>query len=280
MRRFWLILLFVYSLASALEIKVAQNAQDASSREVFWTDIITFVLDHSKVPYTLSVEHEMTQARIIHELKLNTGRVNLHVMGTSKELEEDLLPIRVPISRGLAGYRLFIIHKDKQQLFDSTTSIKALQALLGLQGIGWTDVEILQYSGLKQKQVDYQKIFYLLDMGRADYFSRSLHEVYAEVAQHKKQCKNLVVEQEVLLVYPFALFAFTNRENKELAKILEGAFEKAYKDGVFTSFFYSHPHIKEALEKAQIDNRVIVKIPNPLMTNETKAIPQRYWHYE
>lgn len=280
MRKCIILLLILSLTAGAIEIKLAQAAKVASSREVFWTDVLHFVLDHSKVPYTIDVTYQMAQSRIIRELETNSGRINLHVMGTSAELEKKLLPIRIPVTRGLVGYRVFIIHKDKQVLFDSTTTLDSLQKLLGLQGLGWSDIAILEHSGLRQKEMDYNRIFNVINIGRGDYFSRSLHETFEEVAFHEKQLPNLRVEKNILLVYPFALFAFTSHQNTELAKVLEKAFMKAYDDGVFVPFFYNHPHIKNALEKADIEKRVIINIPNPTLTDETAAIPQQYWHDE
>lgn len=272
------IILVIALSTPAIEIKLAQSHQKASSREHFWRDVIEFVLNHSEVPYTISVTHPMTQARIISELESNSGSINLHVMGTSAELEEKLLPIRIPITRGLAGYRIFIIHKDKQPLFDTINTLNDLQRLLGIQGLGWTDIDLLEHSGLRQKEMPYDNIFRVVDFGRGDYFSRSIHEAYEEVKERSAAYPNLAVEEKVLLVYPFALLAFTSKENSELAETLENCFIKAYSDGVFTDFFYNHPHIKSALKKAEIDKRTVITIPNPFLTKETAAIPAVYWH--
>lgn len=272
------VILIIALSVNALEIKLAQSSSKASSREIFWRDVIEFVLTHSEVPYSISVTYPMTQARVIAEIKSNSGRINLHVMGTSAKLESDLLPVRIPITRGLIGYRLFIIHKEKQTLYDSINSLENLQPLLGIQGLGWSDVELLEYSGLRQKEMPYDDIFRVIDFGRGDYFSRSIHEAYEEVKERKEEFPNLAVEKKVLLVYPFALFVFSNRENVELVKVIEECFIKAYDDGVFTDFFYNHPHIKDALHEAKINERTIINIPNPFITEETMAIPAKYWH--
>lgn len=123
------IILVIVLAVAAIDIKLSQASEKASSREIFWTDVLKFVLDHSNVPHTITVTYEMTQSRVIKELKENTGRINLHVMGTSAQLEEDLLPIRIPFARGLAGHRVFIIQKDYQPLFDTITTLKQLQQL-------------------------------------------------------------------------------------------------------------------------------------------------------
>lgn len=273
-----ILLLIIAVSVHALEIRLAQSAQHPSSREIFWRDIIEMVLNHSEIPYSISVKFPMTQSRIIEELESNRGYVNLHVMGTSADLEERLLPIHIPVTRGLAGYRIFIIHKDKQVLFDTVSTLEDLQTLLGIQGLGWSDIALLEHSRLRQKEMPYDDIFRVINFGRGDYFSRSIHEAYSEVKERAAQFPNLVVEDEILLVYPFALFAFTGRENSELAQTLENCFIKAYEDGVFTEFFYNHPHIKEALEKAQIEERRVITIPNPFLTKETAEIPEKYWH--
>ena len=65
------------------------------------------------------------------------------------EAERALNVVRIPINRGLIGYRVFIIQKDRQADFDRVRSLADLKALTGGQGLGWIDTEIMKAANLK-----------------------------------------------------------------------------------------------------------------------------------
>lgn len=266
------------ALATSIDVVVPVKSRVDATQEYPFA-LLKFVLDKSGVKYTITLTDVgvTTQARDVFRLKSNQG-INLGWFGTSPELERDLIPIRFPIWRGLLGYRVFIINKDKQDAFDHVNTLEDLQRFTGAQGIGWTDIQILEHSGLKQEASAYDLIFAKINTGRADYFSRGITEAFREVKARQKEFPNLVVERHVLLVYPFDGFFFTNKENPELARALEDGFRKSYADGSFKKFFYSHPAVKAVLDKANTNGRKRINIPNPLLTPETQAIPDVYWH--
>jgi hypothetical protein len=200
-------------------------------------------------------------------------------MGTSEYLEKELRPIRFPLHRELLGYRIFIIHKDQQKKSSHIKRLADLQKLQGAQGRSWSDNEILNKAGLNQTQTKHEHIFHMINAGdRVDYFSRGIVEAFSEVESHIEELPNLVIESEVLLVYPFSQFFFTNPSNKELAEALERGFEKAYQDGSFLEFFSNHPRIKSVFEKSNIKNRIRIYIENPLLSKKTANIPAQYFH--
>lgn len=280
----WIIVLLWFacpsvSSASVVEINLPITSQN-NQRDTFQVNMLKLVLEKAGVDYKITFAPVVySQARIIHELKTGSDKINLYWMGTSDELEKDLRPIRFPVYRGLLGYRAFIINKRHQVRFDAINGLEDLQKFIGIQGIGWTDTAILEHSGLRQLTSRYANIFEMINAGdRVDYFSRGISEGYVEVKSRQNKCPNLAVEKKVLLVYPFAMFFFTNSENTALAEILEKGFHKAYQDGSFHQFFYNHPHIKEMFEQTDIRNRNRMDIPNPFLTPKTMAIPRQYWH--
>lgn len=267
------------SIASTVEIKLPITSQN-NQRDTFQIGMLKLLLEKAGVDYKITLASEVySQARIIHELKTGSGRINLYWMGTSDELEKDLRPIRFPVYRGLLGYRVFIINKQDQSRFDTVKSLKDLQKFIGIQGIGWTDIAILENSGLRQLTSGYTNIFKMVNSGnRVDYFSRGISEGYVEVNSLQNKYPDLTVEKKVLLVYPFAMFFFTNSKNTALAEILEKGFDKAYQDGSFLRFFYNHPHIKEMFKQTDMRHRIRIDIPNPFLPPKTMAIPKQYWH--
>ena len=280
--KFIIVGLFIFTITNSLfavEIKLPITS-DHEKDEAYKIGLLKLALEKVKGNHKITTNANTihTQARITNELINGSKWINLHWMGTSSKLEKELLPIRVPIYRGLLGYRVFLIHKGSQAQFDHVKTLVDLQKYKGSQGFGWSDIEILEYSGLKQYPAKYENIFKMINAGRIDYFSRGVSEAFKEVASRKDELPNLFVEEKILLVYPFAMFFFTSRSNKELAEILEEGFRKASEDGSLNDYFYNHPEIKSAFKQANIDNRIRIEIPNPFLSPETLSIPNEYWH--
>jgi len=247
------------------------------ARDDYEIGLLKLILDKSSEPYTLKRSKRIyTQKRIIKSLK-NNEKMSIYWMGTSKKLEEELHPIRVPLAYGILGYRVFIIHKNHQKLFDNIKNISDLQKLKGAQGLGWSDIKILEHSGLKQYPNAYENIFKMIDRGnRIDYFSRGVNEAFAEVKARKDKLKNLSVEKNILLVYPFSKFFFINKTNKELEKIINKGIKKAFEDGSYLRYFRNNEQIKIMFKEAKVKNRIRIDIPNPLLTPETKKALKKY----
>ncbi|GLQ33608.1 hypothetical protein [Litoribrevibacter albus] len=271
------LLLGVSTLLSAHEVVIPRTSHFEARDSGYPIDLLIFVLNKANFKHQLRVTNGLySQARVVESLKRN--RLDVYWMGTSKEYEDILHAVPFPIYRGFLGYRIFIIHRDNQTRFNQVQTLNDLQHYIGVQGLGWSDIPILEYSGLKQLQSLYENLFKMINLGRGDYFSRSLQEVYGELKSRKPTLHSLAVEENLLLVYPLAMFFFTSHENVELSSAIERGFTLAYQDGSLLEFFYNHPDIKSAIEQSRLAERRRIDIPNPNLSERTLAIPKEYWH--
>lgn len=281
MRKIFFILFILFAYIKAEEIYTLKYPLTSNNKErdSYQLDLIKFILNKMNVKYKIeSTKQVFTQARIISELK-HGNLINIYWMGTSAQLEKEFQAIKFPIYRGLLGHRIFIINKEDQKLFNTIKTLDDLQKFKGAQGIGWSDIAILESSGLEQHAAKYENIFNMINRGgRVSYFSRGLNEAFDEVESRKSNLSNLKVEDNIVLIYPFSMFLFLNKENKKLYTVLKTGFEKAYKDGSFQKFFYSHPKIAESIKKSNLKNRIKIEIPNPFLTPDTLNIENTYWH--
>jgi ABC-type amino acid transport substrate-binding protein len=229
-----------------------------------------------RVPVLQATEQVMTQSRAARELEL--GRIDFIWAGTSAEYEQRFRPIPIPVLRGLDGYRICIIHQDRQAAFSAIASIEDLKSLVIGQGPGWSDVTILEAAGLNVVTAPYDSLFGLVERQRIDCFLRGIHEAPGEVIQRKLEHPDIVVESDVMLVYPFSSFFFVNKDNVALAEALETGLKKAYDEGAFMALFTSHPVTRTLLADLRIEKLRRFDIPNPLLTDTIRAIPDRYWH--
>jgi hypothetical protein len=214
---------------------------------------------------------EMSQTRAARELEL--GDVDFIWAGTSAEYEARFRPVRIPVMRGLDGYRICIISPGRQAAFSAVRSLDALKRLSIGQDPGWSDVKVLDAAGFKIVTAPAESLPGMTGRERFDCFLRGVHEAPAEVARYP----GLAVEQELMIVYPFTSFFFVNKGNERLAADLENGLKKAYADGSFMAYFRNHPAIKAIFAQARIAQRRRFDIPNPLLTEATRSIPAEYW---
>ncbi|MCP4989655.1 MAG: hypothetical protein GY928_27450 [Colwellia sp.] len=67
----------------------------------------------------------MFQGRTLVEVKYNRNFSVVWTM-TSKTRESELDPIRVPLLRGVGGYRIFLIKAGEQERFSEINNVKQL----------------------------------------------------------------------------------------------------------------------------------------------------------
>jgi hypothetical protein len=261
------------SSVSAETLKI--NISEADPNGPYMAAMIKLAFDHLGRKIELEpVKEDMTQTR----LQENTLNNKLDIMwaGTSKALEEQLEPIRIPMFKGLLGHRLLIIRKDDQAKFDKVNNIEDLRKIPLGQGTAWTDTKILEANGLKVvKTMKYQNLFYMVDGGRFDGFPRAVFEPFSEVDKHSEL--NLAVEKRLMLVYKSDFYLFVNKRNKQLALDLELGLNRAIADGSFEKVFLSAPSVQEAITKGNLKNRIIIPLDNPFNSEETPIDRAELW---
>ena len=222
----------------------------------------------------VELDSVVNQARL--RAMLGENALDVAWVGTTPEMEEQFLPIRVPLYKGLLGHRIFIIRKGDQYRFSAVKTFQDLRQLKAGQGRFWGDTQIMESARIPVvKPVKYENLFYMLDGGRFDYFPRAVHEPWAEYQARPELA--LEIEKELMLIYPMPLYFFTNKSNPELANVIEIGLIQAVEDGTFDKMFYQNPGIKSAIEKADIKSRRAFRIDNPSLSPMTPLDNKKLW---
>lgn len=226
-------------------------------------------------PYQINITNSIhSQKRDINQLK--SGEINVFISMTSQAREEVMQAIRFPVFKGLYGYRVLLIKESEQAKFSKIKSLEALQQLTGVQGSHWPDLQILQANGLKVESTSQHKSLYkMLEHGRVDYFPRGIHEPWKELKDRPEMA--LAVEKSLMLYYPAPGYIFVNKNNTRLAKRLNQGFKNIIESGEFNRFFNLHPQIVEMKNQANMKNRTLLKLSNPLLTPKTPLQDERLW---
>lgn len=215
----------------------------------------------------------MNQERQVLELEANRT-IDVAPIPSSAEREERLLPIRIPIQKGLLGLRVGLIRKGDQARFAGVDTLAELQRVRIAQGQEWPDTLILRANGIDVITAPrYEGLFGMLVGQRFDYFPRSVNEVWDELEIHRG---TLEVEPRIALHYFYDAYFMVNKKNTGLAEAIRQGLEKAVADGSFDRLFDQHHG--ERLRKARLDGRTVIELRNPLLTPGTPSDRPELWY--
>ena len=227
-------------------------------------------------PYTAGPSaHVMNEARQQKFIEEGSPTINLFWSSTSEDKERRLLPIRIPLRKGLLGYRIALISKDKQALIDGIKTLDDLRKVKVGQGFGWGDVEVYKDNGIPVFTAQYDKIFNLTAKGRFDLFPRGIAEVVSEYEVNSPSLPDLAIENGLLIYYPWPYYFFFNKNDKALAERIETGLKIMIKDGSFDAIFYKHN--KAAIERANLKNRRIIRLENHRLPKATPLNEKHLW---
>lgn len=237
--------------------------------------MVKLALSKIDTQYTFKIDTTaVTQTRNIEDVA--NGLTDLMWAATNQEMEDKLLPIRIPLYKGLLGHRIFIINPASQSRFDQVKTFDDLKQFTFGQGLTWADSDILASNGLKVVRASkYPNLFYMVEGGRFDAFPRGLNEPWGELERHPHL--PLAVEQRLMLAYRMPFYLFTSKSNTRLAADLELGLNRAIADGSFDRIFLNDPMVKSVMEKANLEGRLLFPLNNPTLPKETPVDRPELW---
>lgn len=214
------------------------------------------------------------QNRALLELGRLDGKLDVVWTMTSVERERQALPIRVPIFKGLFGWRLLLATPEVAARLRHVQTLDQLRQFSLVQGHEWPDTSILQANGLKVViSPNYDAMFKQLRLGRADAFPRSVEEIWWEAERYGQ---GLVIVPNLCLHYPAAVYYFVAPEEVELAAAIERGLQLLRASGAFDRLFQLH-HGAD-LARAQLGSRRVIELRNPLLPPQTPVNSAELWY--
>lgn len=220
------------------------------------------------------LQEEVSQARGLRMLA--DGEVDVAFLPTDGRRERRFLPVRIPILRGLLGYRVLLIRRGTEHRFDSISSLQDLAKLKAGFGSQWADLAILRFNGLPvDAESNYETLFRMLARGRFDYFPRGVNEAWHELDSHPGLQGQIAVDAHLALYYPYPVYFFVNRENQALADRLRRGLEAALADGSFKALFLKYNEAD--IQRAQMAQRMLLVMQNPFLPPTTSPVDTHWW---
>ncbi|MBX2830123.1 MAG: hypothetical protein KTR23_02920 [Rhodospirillales bacterium] len=234
-------------------------------------------LEHAPGEHSLEVIliEGLTQGRLLDMIR--QGYINVTLGGYNSALEREFLQVDFPLTLGLQGYRILVIHPSLQDKISKVQTLDDLKPYCIGSGANWQDTRILKEAGLCVEEAPQKALFDMLEKGRFEMLHRAVHEALVGENLPDLTERGLVLEQDLLIRYPYDFFYYLAKQNTELHHILEQGFETAFRNGAFIQYFQSNRAMRNAVEHIRHANRRIIDIENADMSTRTADRSSRYW---
>lgn len=244
-----------------------------SERDTYFVKLLEMALSESGFEYELQGVKYPSYSENRSVLLLKNKSYDVHWLNTTAGREAEADAIKIPLYKGVIGWRVFFIKNGMQHKFDKVSRVEDLQKFAFIQGHDWADIDILKNSNLRvEGSSNWLGLFKMVDMGRADVFPRSIVEIMEE---KKNYADGLIIENKLILQYPSAYYFFVNKQNETLKAALKKGLSVIVNDGRLDRLFFEAFHTK--ISELNIENRKVLNIDRPSLQNAMPLEDGKLW---
>ena len=268
-----------HAFAKETIVKIQQPESEDDVRPKYYKELLHLAMEQTvKTDGPFQIQYSKIKAQQGRNIKSVISGKGIDVIWTmtSTERESQMLPIRVPLLKGMLGHRVCLIRAGTADKFKNIKTLADLQQSKLKLGSGhdWPDTKILKAAKLKVfTGADYQGLFKMLTKKRFDCYARGLNEAWAEKKVHKES--NFDVDPNIAIVYRSPIYYFVNKKANKLAERIEKGLRLAIKDGSFDKIFNKFQ--SDYLKTANLKSRTIIHLDNPIMPKETPVKEDSLW---
>ena len=261
-------------------ILVNRPSSETDSRYQYPNTLLKHILEETEVQYGKAKIQpaKLVMARNRTLIELEKG-INIHVMAEAPKpgWEERLIPVRIPIRKGIQGFRTFLILAKNQARLSKITSLEQLKEIRTGSGQQWSTTRVLKENGFNvQEGRNYEGLFRMLMNDRFITFGRGINETTAEYLSHKQKYPELAIEQDLLLYIPLPTYFFVTPTRPKLAQRIEIGLLTMINNGKFEKIFKQE--FSEVIKESRLSQRRIFKINNPNLSKLTPLQIKDYWY--
>lgn len=238
-------------------------------------DMLRLALDHAPGAFVLKTwPIRVERGRALFELARGQY-LDVAWAVTNREREAALQPVRIPLDRGLSGWRLCLVRRADVDRFAEVDQLAGLARFRAGLGLDWAETAVLRANGLPVVTgSNTDSLPAMLAGKRFDYYPRTLRQAWIDVQKYARL--ELEVEPHVALHFPSALYLFVNKANSALAALLRQGLRKAIDDGAFEKLFTAQ--YSAYLQRAALGRRRILQLENPSLTPDTPLSSRELWY--
>lgn len=259
-------IIFVSSIVNAQPLTIRHSA----GGHAYPAELLKLALSKVDVQVEfIKVAKIPTQSRALRLLGEENG-IDVFWGMTSSEREKIAKAVLIPIDKGLLGYRIPCIAVKNSALFKNVSHSGQLKSFsFGLRE-DWPDTTVFEKNDIQT--VSYGKganPYEMLTSGRFDALAHDIFDI-DNIHNH-----NIVHDQYIAIHYPSAAYFFVDKQNTRLHQQITQGLNYAIADGSFARLF--NQYFAGVIERANLQNRRIINITNPLLPPSAPIHNPKYW---
>ncbi len=189
------------------------------------------------------------------------------IAGNQKFKEGGMISIPKPLTKNLLGYRILIIREDDSRVFNDISDADDLRQLKHGIPSTWSDATIFRHNEYPVvEDGDFDDIFERLESGLFDYSAFGANEVLSVFEKRASKQNGLIIDDNIMLYYPFPLVFYVNPERLDLSKRIEQGLQRIEESGALDDIFDTY--YSNVVEELNLDQREIFVLENPLIPEE------------
>lgn len=243
--------------------------------------LLQLALNHLDGSHELTfVTSSLSQERQLRALASGSSKYNVHYSGYSRQRESLLKLVPVPLTRGLLGHRLLIMHPEQSRRIRAVKSLTELTERISLAtGANWPDKTILRGAGFTV--LAGRKFWNLLARSRIDAVPVGVDEIAPHMdtfAQNSSYGADFIVHPRHMLSYQYDSFFYVAPDDTIRAALIEDGLRRAYESGAYMKLFRTFPPIADGLQFVEENKPIVLKVENTELSEAIRAIPTEFWH--
>lgn len=247
------------------------NGNRSAARQVYERKVLKAILEATKEEWgAWEIEESLEEYPGNEESLVFTEKGHdlfVTIAGNQKFKEGDMIVIPHLLTKNLLGYRIPIIRKEDAGLFGGISRPEDLQKLDHGIPETWSDATIFRHNGYNVvEEGSFDDIFDRLQNGLFDYSAYGANEVLGVYKNRASKREGLIIDQNILLFYPFPLVFYVNPGLPKMAERIEQGLQSIISSGKLDAIF--DEHYGEITEQLNLDSRRIFVLDNPLIPDE------------
>ncbi len=238
-------------------------------------ELLRMALAKAQAPYVLVPSFKsLPKNRALFRLKNGEG-IDVLWSDTSTHKEKDFYPIKIPIYKGLSGWRIPLVNKTRNLSTEQIGSFDKLRQYSLIQGSDWPGRKVFEANHIVVHHAYEQASLYeMLGKNRGDMLFQSVVELSGQENMHRYY--GLKIDDNIAVRYPSAVYFFVHKDNRALAEAIEKGLSESISDGSFDTLF--DRSLTPFLKSCRLDERTILDIENPDVPEAMPLGVQALWY--
>ena len=219
---------------------------------------------------------KLIRPRQLLNFELEKSQCDVFSGGANLEYSARFLRVDIPLTRGLLGYRYFMVNNEQLENLATLSTLKEFKEHL-IIGTNTAKLknDIFNYNNFNIMNSVSGRAWLMLKGKRFNAIQRS---IVGDINKREKSRTEFSIYRNIMVYYHADLFFYVNKNRKDLHEILFNGLKNAYKNGSFMKTFDNHSDIKQARNFLNsFDEKNIYVIKNPYLDSDFHNISAKYW---